>query len=572
MRFPALQVPETVREVVDGFLGLNKGGRIEAGEFSDMENLSSDAFPLLSPRGKRGVFARPQNLQGMIGRDVLCWVDGSRFVMDGYSVEMGLSEREEDCPKRLVNMGAYVVIFPDKKYINTANLTDFGELEAEFVSRGTVKYTPAGLDGQERIPNYVQAETPTEPENLALWLDTARNVLMEWSASAGMWVEAAQGFVRIECANIGAAFGQYDGVEIVGGPMEGSSVIWERGTDFILVPGVLAEAVESEEAVTVRRRLPEMDFVMECGNRLWGCKYGVDGNGQPVNEIYASKLGDFKNWNCFMGLSTDSYAVSLGNDGAFTGAVCHMGYPVFFREGCMHRVYGNVPSNFRLQTTPCRGVQRGCEKSLAILGEMLYYKSTTGVCVFDGALPTEISQKLGAERYSEAVGGVYRGKYYLSMKNAGGEYRLFVYDSMRNLWHLEDEVQLRGCCGCRDELYLWRADGTILTVSGDGQPEEAVRWMAQTGELGVSSPDTKYLSRLSLRMWLDKGTWVKVLVRYDSVGRWEQAALLRGNGLGSFTLPLRVRRCDHLMLRLEGVGDARLFCLTKTVEQGSEEP
>lgn len=572
MRFPALQVPETVREVVDVFAGLNRGGRTGEGEFSDMENLTSDEYPLLSPRGKRGVYASPRNLQGMIGRDVLCWVDGSRFVIGGYEVEMGLSEREEDCPKRLVNMGAYVVIFPDKKYINTANLTDFGNLEAEFASRGTVIFTPAGLDGQERLPGYVQGEAPAEPENLALWLDTSRNALMEWSESAGMWVEAEQGYVKIECPGIGAAFGQYDGVEISGGPVEGANVIWERGEDFILVPGLLAQAMQSEEPVTVKRSLPQMDFVIECGNRLWGCRYGVDGKGQPVNEIYASKLGDFKNWSCFVGLASDSYAVSLGNDGVFTGAVCHMGYPVFFRENCMHKVYGSVPANFRLQTTPCRGVQRGCEGSLAILGQMLYYKSTTGVCVYDGALPAEISQKLGMGTYTEAVGGVYRNKYYLCMKDAGGEYRLFVYDSMRNLWHQEDKLPLAGCCACRDELYLWRTDGVILTVSGAGQPEETVRWMAQTGELGVGSPDTKYLARLSLRLWLDKGAWVKVLVRYDSVGRWEQAALLRGSGLGSFNLPLRVRRCDHLMLRLEGQGDARLFCLTKTVEQGSEEP
>ena len=68
--------------------------------------------------------------------------------------------------------------------------------------------------------------------------------------------------------------------------------------------------------------------MIECGNRLWGCKYGLV-DGETVNEIYASKLGDFKNWNCFAGLSTDSYAAARGSDGPFTGAADYLGQPRF---------------------------------------------------------------------------------------------------------------------------------------------------------------------------------------------------------------------------------------------------
>ena len=74
-----------------------------------------------------------------------------------------------------------------------------------------------------------------------------------------------------------------------------------------------------------------MDFVIESGNRLWGCRYGKALNGETVNEIYASKLGDFRNWYCFAGISTDSYTASVGTDGAFTGAVTYMGRPIFFK-------------------------------------------------------------------------------------------------------------------------------------------------------------------------------------------------------------------------------------------------
>ena len=59
-------------------------------------------------------------------------------------------------------------------------------------------------------------------------------------------------------------------------------------------------------------------------------------------------LGDFRNWQCFMGLSTDSYYGNLGTDGKFTGAITHMGYPLFFKENCLHKVYGDYPAQFQM--------------------------------------------------------------------------------------------------------------------------------------------------------------------------------------------------------------------------------
>ena len=122
MRFVKLAAPTSYRETISVFGGFNAATRPRAGEFAAMENFSSDQYPLAATRPGRGAYASPKNPQGLIARDSLCWVDGSKFVMNGYCVEMNLSEREEDCPKRLVSMGAYVVIFPDKKYINTLNL------------------------------------------------------------------------------------------------------------------------------------------------------------------------------------------------------------------------------------------------------------------------------------------------------------------------------------------------------------------------------------------------------------------------------------------------------------------
>ena len=589
--FPRLNQIPAARQMLDTFQGYHHKLKIGDGEFYDMKNLSSDDYPVLSPRGQRGVYASPELPLGMIAKDSLCYVDGSKFVMDRYSVDMGLNSE----PKTLVSMGAYVIILPDKKYINTADITDFGSIEATVTTGGEVSFTLCRLDGTDYSAAYTQPSEPAKAENMALWIDTSSNphTLKQWSETSGMWVSLATTYIRISAAGIGVPFEKYDGITISGlkgvtltdsggetlddggqlAALEGSAVVWDKGDDFIVVAGILDLTRTISNAITIKRSMPNMDFVIESENRLWGCRYGVADNGEVVNEIYASKLGDFKNWNCFMGISTDSYAASVGTDGQFTGAITHMGYPLFFKENCMHKVYGSYPANFQIQTTACRGVQRGCGKSLAIVNEVLYYKARNAVCAYDGSLPVEMSSALGDVKYGEAVAGAHGNKYYLSMKDGGGVWQLFVYDTARGLWHREDNTHAEGFCACREELYfIDHADKKIKTVFGSGARETApVEWMAETGVIGTDSPGRKYVSRLTVRMSLDMGAKVWFFVQYDSGGDWEYLFTMTGSSLRSFSVPIRPRRCDHLRLRVVGEGEAKIYSIAKVVEEGSDD-
>ena len=582
MKYPQLTQPATSRTIVEVFSGYNHNARISDGEFYDMRNLTSDYAPVLAPRKTRGLFLDSGNVQGMIAKDSLCYIDGSCFVMNAYRVDMGLSTEEEDCPKQLISMGAYVIILPDKKYINTANLTDWGNIDAEVTTTAAVTFTPCMQDGTPLSPNYIQPTEPDNPENMALWMDTSStpHSLKQWSESAGMWSSIATTYVRIQCPGIGKAFSQYDGIDIQLpdgvndqiAELEGAAIVYAADEDSMTVVGLLDSKVTIDGAVTVSRKMPLMDFVIENDNRLWGCRYGQNNKGEVVNELYACKLGDFKNWNCYMGISTDSYAVSLGSDGQFTGAITHAGYPIFFKENCMHKVYGQIPANFQVQTTACRGVQKWCSRSLAIVNEILYYKSQHAICAYDGSLPAEISYSLGDVQYCNAVAGAHGNKYYVSMQNAtSGEWDFLVYDTAKGLWHKEDNLQAAQLCSCRDELYCSLPDGKIITILGSGEAyEENVAWMAQTGIINASLPERQYLQRISIRMILEPGSQVSILVQYDSCGEWENLGNMVGSNLRSFTFPVRPRRCDHLRLRIEGVGKAMIFAITKTISGGSD--
>lgn len=616
MLYPKLKVLKTSREMIDAFGGYNHNLRIGDGELYKMTNLSSHGYPVLCPRPQRSIYAAMSGTNyGLIAKDALCYTDGKYFCMNQYRVDLGLNDE----PKQLISMGAYVIILPDKKYINTQNIeSDFGNIEQSNKSNGAVTLELCNADGEAYTDVIAQPSDPSaanEPKDTSgddgegdtasdgeaslkdqtLWLDTSEKpyVLKRWSAKSELWITVGATYVKISSTSIGKGFSAGDGVTLSGVTAESAShlngnvVIYACDADSITLEGMLNNsAVEDKEgcklinsvvlgkecAVCVSRGMPDMDFVIESGNRLWGCKYGMSG-GTAVNEIYASKLGDFKNWNCFAGISTDSYTVTVGTDGQFTGAITHLGYPVFFKEGYMHKIYGSYPSNYQVQTTACRGVQKGSGRSLAIVNETLYYKSRSGICAYDGSLPTEISSALGDISYSDAVGGALNNKYYVSMKEKDGAYSLFVYDTSRGMWHREDKTHALVFCQCRGELYYVDAGSyNIKTVLGsEGVPDTTpVEWEAVSGIMGTDSPDKKYISRLDVRMLLPPSSTVSFYAEYDSSGVYEHLHTMVGMTLHSFSVPVRPRRCDHLRLCIKGRGDAKIYSICRTLTQGSD--
>ena len=600
MNYPTLTELNTSREWLDVFKGYNHNLRIGEGEFYEMKNLSSDNYPILSPRSKRGMYAHPTTRGGLVAKDALCYVDGGDLIINKYNVSdrVPLGLTADDKPKTLISMGAYIIIMPDRKYINTENYNDYGAIDKVLDTTSKVTFelctadgNPYGVTKSQAFAPEITEEMLQDNSKIPLWIDTSSspNVLKQYSTTSSMWSTIATTYIKISYPGIGLPFALQDGITIIGvndipdlaSPT--SAVIWamderkdddgNRISDWIVVKGILKEKKEQTNSIRIKRVMPDMDFIIESGNRLWGCRYGIQGD-KIVNEIYASKLGDFKNWNCFMGISTDSYAASVGTDGQFTGAITHLGYPLFFKENCVHKVYGNYPANYQIQTTACRGVQTGCERSLAIVNETLYYKARSGICAYDGSLPMEMSSALGDISYSNAVAGALGNKYYISMCDDQERYNLFVYDTLKGMWHREDETQALEFCNCRGDLYyIDHADKQIKTIKGtQGVKEDRpIKWEAVTGIIGTDSPDKKYISRMDVRMRLDVGAKVSFYVEYDSNGVYEHLFTMTGKNLQSFAVPIRPKRSDHLRLKIVGVGEAKIFSICKTVEWGSDQ-
>lgn len=601
MEYPTLNTVSASREMLSTFAGYNHNLRAKDNEFFEMQNMTSSYYPVLSPRAKR--FSSNElitDFKGMTAKDAPIYVSGSKLYFNGYDIDLELT----DTPKTLISMGAYLLVFPDQKYVNTVDITDYGslsnrqsvtkfrdEITGEYEWGQEISLSMCNLSSLSEDGNYEASETePEKPANGQYWLDTsgANAVLKQYSSSASMWTQVATTFVKLNAVGIGKGFKQWDGVNVSGltgdaAKFNGTQLVYAVGDNYIVFVGIIKDRIvltddETFTGVTVERKVPDCDFYTESENRIWGCKYGMV-DGRAVNEIYACALGDPWNWNQFRGIAGDSYAVSLGSDGEFTGAATHGGYPIFFKDTCIHKIYGNLPSNYQVLTTNCRGVQKGSHNSVVLVNETLYYKSALDICAYDGTLPTSISKALGDVRYSDAVAGAFENKYYISMKDEEGIWHLFVYDTAKGMWHREDNTHALAFATVRNNFYWYDADKNKListtigeTTEGDviWSAESDIEWSVETGVMGYELPDNKYNSRFNIRMMLEEGASADIYLQYDSNGIWEHKGHLAGTRLRSFTLPIIPRRCDHMRMKLSGKGGCKIFSITKIIEQGSD--
>lgn len=578
MQLPSLDYEYSDRSVTDTFAGYNHKLKIADGEFYDTRNLTSEYYPLLAERRKRGLVKQLTAPGGLLGKEKLAYVDNGVLYYDGEATGLtGLTPGE----KQLVSMGAYICIFPDKKYYNTADANDRGSMEAYYTSTGAVKYTMCRVDGTDYGTATVSTAAPEEPENAALWIDTSKetHVLKQWSSATKEWVSIPTVYTKVQFISKGelpGLFKEYDGVTIGGAEAEvnGDKVIYAMGGsesvfDYIVVTGLLEQAVTQETgSVSLSRSVPQMDFICESQNRLWGCYYGSDGE-QSLNEIYCCALGDFKNWWQYMGLSTDSWTASVGSDGPWTGAVNYLGYPTFFKEDRIHRVSISTSGAHSISETACRGVQKGSEKSLAVVNEILLYKSRSDVCAYQGGFPAKVSEALGDGLYSDAAAGTVRDRYYISMRDSDGKAQLFVYDVGKKLWMHEDGFEADCFARVGDELYALSGKLLYAMQGSTGEKEPYISWMAETGMLYYQQPDQKYVSNFSLRLSLEEGAELTIYIEYDSTGEWERKGTIKFRGTKAVNVPIRPRRCDHMRIRLEGKGRVRLYSIAKLVTYGS---
>lgn len=348
-----------------------------------------------------------------------------------------------------------------------------------------------------------------------------------------------------------------------------------------------------------RREVPDLDYYLECNNRIWGCKYGLNDNGDMVNEIYACKLGDPTNWNFFYGVSTDAYTLSLGTSGEFTGCINYNGVPTFFKDKYIHKIYGSYPAAYQLSTSTLRGTR--FHDSLVVCNNYLYYATSKEFVVYDGSAVYSISGNLGKFKFKNVIAGTDNKKVYFQCTREDDTHVLYVYDTDTRLWHKEDDIDIMffandGECLFAMERYPEKhkyANGTEYTINryriitmtedynviykDDSWPytdyphwDDEVHWWMETGNIGFADPFGKYIQKISVRAKVEKNALYNVLISYDG-GEYEPITPTNNaEGIKARDYIFRIRRCDYFKLKFIGKGDVTFISIYKTYVQGSD--
>ncbi|MGM9635753.1 MAG: hypothetical protein ACI3YE_06320 [Candidatus Avispirillum sp.] len=584
MKLASLSSNTKTEKTVSTFSGLDRRSVPREGCFADMLNMSTDSFPALSMRKQRcQLNFGDTEIYGMLSLDVQVGqnIAHDAFVLDvpsrlkayyadddgfGEHIIMNTNDFLTQGKKQYVTSGTRLYFFPDKKVVNLMTMAE--KLPLEYT-----KTIPLGA--QDGFFYELCAERSD--------LDGILNSSGAFTAiSCSVYKLSSDGGkgTYYEKLAFNSAIKKNDTVELTGfasanlnGFYNIKNIDIER-SKLIISP--IENFTQSTGSFGISRTVPDMDFVVSAGNRLWGCRYGVGPGNVPVNEIYASALGDAYNWHRFEGVSTDSWTASINTPGAFTGAVCFNGNPVFFKENAIIKVFGSYPAEFTVTESKMRGVEIGSSESIAAVGDCLYYKSTDGIVCYDGSIPQVIDQNLDSAGFRNAVAGSVGGKYYVTMADRDGERSLYVYDSERKLWSREDDPGIVSFCRSGTKLYMLCQNGTESTVyaadsdgiTGTTEKENSYDWSFQTGDMGYDTPHHKYVSRVILRFEPEAGASATVSLSRDG-GEWVTEYAFNCTGDGIKTVELRPRRCASFCIKVEGRGKCVLRSLTSVWERCS---
>ena len=304
------EVQSTSKKYSVLFKGLNYGEGTQDGEFADTHNLSTDQYPCITQRAariKESEYTKPTTLHS---KGELLVIDGTDVIYGGNKVG-----KVKEGKKQTATVGNYVVIFPDKKYYKVPTDEEegeFGDMEITYKSTD-LTFTSSSIK-LRRFP-FADGDTVTISGCTTTENNKSTNVTIKTASEdkltfeEGTFIEATEdGEVTIRKSSTekytykGLVFTSSSiSKEMLDFPFEkGDSVTIEGCSKNennkkaeVIIRGVTEDEltfdsntfteVEESEEVTIKRTVPDLDFICENNYRLWGTH---------KNTIYASKFSD----------------------------------------------------------------------------------------------------------------------------------------------------------------------------------------------------------------------------------------------------------------------------------------
>ncbi len=289
----------------------------------------------------------------------------------------------------------------------------------------------------------------------------------------------------------------------------------------------------------IKKYMPKVTYGCVAHNRIWCCSE----NGE---EIFASALGKPFEYYEFNDASTDSWNVTVGTPGGFTGIETWHSRVLAFKAGYTHVIYGSVPKDFGIE----RIYNTGCidRQSISNAGDMLIWLSYDGFYAYAGGKPERISDKLNT-KYVSAVSFSDGICYYARCKKEDGGSELVVYNTENGIWSKLTDTDIVSGEFYEGKLYACTPDSMYEIKGG-----EYGDFYIESPELTFDTFSDKSLINATIRCKINDG----FINFYTCVNGGEWTAHKGISETGRHTLPIRYSPGDILRFKIEGNGDVAI--------------
>lgn len=483
------------------FRGLNLTNATQDGEFADTLGLSTTDFPYLTQ-----IVERTAQAGYTSPTDIYVW-DGHLYVVDGTSLKKDgtVIGTVISGQKQMAVINTKLVIYPDKVYVD---MTD----------------------------------------------DTVHSLVNKKNTYSSYTITHNS----ITATGIGSVYADGDVVDVTGIGIEGIRIVVQdvEANKLTFVDNAITLGSYSG-ILTIKTSTPDLDFICSSNNRIWGvCN--------EDNTVYASALGDPTTFFDYTGES-GSYSLAIGSEGDFTGICNYGGSVLVWKENILHKILGNYPSEYYMVDYPVFGVQKGSEKSLVVINNVLYYKGVFGIYQYGGNTPQNISANLGNDIYTNAVAGTDGRKYYINMADAAGAYHLYAFDLLHGLWMKEEDGQMPAITNLDQDLFFVKSGALYRTGSS---VDPLLEWKGEFVETTEDTFSRKGYLKLFVRLDMTTGSSLKIYAKEDRRVYREIYSKSAGNDV-TLLVPIRLGRCDRWQLKFEGTGEVIIRAIGRERVEGS---
>ena len=337
------------------------------------------------------------------------------------------------------------------------------------------------------------------------------------------------------------------------------------------------DEVDSENSgwkISMPPTMPDIKYATVHVSRLFGLSDDC---------VYASGFNDYTNW----ALDTASeynesnawQSKAQSNtkaDGNFTGITTFQGHVICFKRDFMHEIY-NTKNPFRIQDVYAEGTIDN--RTIQDVDGKLIFVSEDDVKVYTGSNPRVIGYNLNMSKYTYAVSGTDNRNYYLYCEDGKKQY-LYVYDTYTDLWS-EQEIDsvVLSFAHNKNGMYMLCGNGAIYQMD-TGRHNH--RWSFETELITSQTVDIKHIKKIQMFVEQNSNADMQVYILYDNeefdkMDETEQEKRLvydtRGKGKsGKYPIRVKPRKTANygFKLHVEGFGYVKLYELEIFVEQGGD--